>query len=1300
MPKVLNVLILEDNPADAELLLIELRRAGYEPASQIVDNQKDFSARLKPELDLILSDYNLPQFNGLQALQLRNESGYDIPFIIVSGEISEELAVECMREGADDYLFKDRLGRLGAAVDNTLREKRLRDEKQQARQDIELLLDLSRQAGAETSLDDLLFFIANRIVEVIPPAEAVSIFLYEEKRKIVKVRAWAGLYGNEVKGIEFKVERIQVGRIFRSKKPGLIKDVSRDPDFVPVNKPGIREIKSLIAVPLIIKKRVIGIINADNMTKADAFSQKNLDLVESIGNQLSGVIENARLLDQLQQSEEQYRSVVEDSPGIISRFLPDGTITFVNQEYCRFFEKEYDEVIGTNIKSTIPEEDRESVMASIASLSPESPIRSIEIKNIKHDGETRWMRWKDHALFDNKGQVINYQSFGEDITKSKQSEQALHLEQERAQKYLDIAEVMIVALDKDGMITLLNQKGASILGYKIEELMGKNWINTCVLESDQKQTKKKFDEFMSGGEGLGDHFEQTVITKSGEERIIDWHSTPLWEWEGEKKHRIGSLSSGEDSTERKLIGEALIKSEKLYKDAESLEHIGHWDLIYSDEKLAWSEEVFSIFGIENDALPSSLEALLKHVHPEDREIFREQIEKAEDFRSDYRIMMADGSIKYLHEEVLNERNEDGKIKITRGTVQDNTERRLAEDALRQYEHIVSSSTDMLALLDKQSIYLAANTAYVEAFNLTHEQLIGKSVTNVFGKKVYNTVIKPHADRCLGGEEVNYQDWFDFPAYGRRYMHITYYPYYGEDKKIVGFVVNGRNITERKRAEETIRQEKEKAQKYLDVAGVIIIALNKKGEITLINQKGNQILGYQEDELIGVNWFDTCVPERYKKERKQVLMKILAGEAELDLYRNDNLVLTRSGEERTIAWYNTVLKDEKGHSIGTLSSGEDITERVRAEQLLTALNRAAVSMGIAMTQQEIFNVVSEALKHLDISCFLLQPDETQDKVFIKYLSYESASIKIAEKLVGIKQEDFSVSIDAVDFIKEVVSEKKTFFADKTEQILQQMLPKISKKLLAQIVKTLHVQRSISVPLIVEDEVIGIFSIQSNNLTREDVPAATAFADQLSSAWNKIGLLQDLRKTVEGTIHTIAATVEARDPYTAGHQKRVADLAAAIAREMKLTDEQVEGIKMAGVIHDLGKVQIPAEILSKPGKISELEFEIIKTHSQVGFDLLKEIEFPWPIAQMVLQHHEMMDGSGYPQGLKGDEILLEARILAVADVVEAMASHRPYRPAHGIEKALKQIRQNKGTLLDPKVVGACLKVFKQGYKFPNE
>jgi len=187
------------------------------------------------------------------------------------------------------------------------------------------------------------------------------------------------------------------------------------------------------------------------------------------------------------------------------------------------------------------------------------------------------------------------------------------------------------------------------------------------------------------------------------------------------------------------------------------------------------------------------------------------------------------------------------------------------------------------------------------------------------------------------------------------------------------------------------------------------------------------------------------------------------------------------------------------------------------------------------------------------------------------------------------------------------------------------------------------------------------------------------------------VERLQKSLEKTIGSIAAVSEIRDPFTAGHQKRVAKLSCAIAEDMGLPKSKRERLRLAAIVHDIGKIHIPTEILIKPLHLSEAEFDIIEAHPQIAHDILYGIEFSRPIAKIVLQHHELLDGTGYPQGLSGDEILLEARILAVADVVEAMASHRPYRPAHGIGEALEEILHNKGTLYDPEVVDACLRVF---------
>jgi putative nucleotidyltransferase with HDIG domain len=189
------------------------------------------------------------------------------------------------------------------------------------------------------------------------------------------------------------------------------------------------------------------------------------------------------------------------------------------------------------------------------------------------------------------------------------------------------------------------------------------------------------------------------------------------------------------------------------------------------------------------------------------------------------------------------------------------------------------------------------------------------------------------------------------------------------------------------------------------------------------------------------------------------------------------------------------------------------------------------------------------------------------------------------------------------------------------------------------------------------------------------------------------LEQLRKTFEGTVDVLKSTIEIRDPYTAGHQQQVTQLAHAIASEMGLPEKQIEGIRVAGMIHDIGKISVPAQILSKPGELNILEYGLIKQHPRIGYDLLKTIDFPWPVAQIVLQHHERMDGSGYPAGLSGDKIMLEARILAVADVVAAMSSHRPYRSALGIDKALEEISQNRGVLYDAEVVDVCLKLFTE-------
>jgi len=515
----------------------------------------------------------------------------------------------------------------------------------------------------------------------------------------------------------------------------------------------------------------------------------------------------------------------------------------------------------------------------------------------------------------------------------------------------------------------------------------------------------------------------------------------------------------------------------------------------------------------------------------------------------------------------------------------------------------------------------------------------------------------------------------------------------EVAKGISFALEKIKIEEnRKQAQAAVRESQKRLNKILTNFPIGVSISTSEESVSYINRALWTIFGYDSGE----DFLKVPASAHYynPKDRDiflEALKKGLVKDLEIRFKRKDGTMFWGSVCSTTL-----ITRDGELEFINTF---EDINERKHADQLLKALNQAAVSTGIAHTHQGIFNAVAEELKRLDISCILFPLDETQDRLITKFMSFESTALTMLEKLMGVTHRDFSIPIDSVDIFRKVVREKKAQYLEKIEQGMEQVFPKLSKKVLAQIIKSLRISKIILVPLVVEDRFIGIFSVQSDNLTQKDIMAITAFSHQLAGAWNKIKLIQDLQNTLEGTILTIAETVEARDPYTSGHQNRVADLAVSIATGMSLSKERVEGIRLAGIIHDLGKIKVPAEILSKPGKLSDLEFQIIQFHPQVGFDLLKNIEFTWPIAEIIHQHHERMDGSGYPQGLKGDEILLEARILAVADIVEAMSSHRPYRPALGIEKALTQIKNDKGTLLDPDAVDTCLKIFEQGYKLPD-
>ena len=466
-----------------------------------------------------------------------------------------------------------------------------------------------------------------------------------------------------------------------------------------------------------------------------------------------------------------------------------------------------------------------------------------------------------------------------------------------------------------------------------------------------------------------------------------------------------------------------------------------------------------------------------------------------------------------------------------------------------------------------------------------------------------------------------------------------------------FAIQGisRDITERKRAEEAMKESEERYRDLVEKAGIAILIDDKKGDFTYFNKKYAALFGYSAKEMEKQSIQSIVHPDNVdmvmKYHRGRVSGKKVPTRYEFRGIKKDGFSIYLE--------LDAVALKEKGHIIGTRSYMWDITERKKAQEVIQESEEKF---------KTLFNSASDAIFIHDLGGHFLEVNEVA-----------------CDRLGYNRKELLKMGLEDIDSPK-----------------LATMVPERSEELDQRghiFYETVHMRR---------DGTIIPIELSSRIIEYNGEPVALSIARDITerkqAEEERKQSFERLQRALQETVNALASALEMRDPYTAGHQRRVADLACTIAREMGLSDEQVDGIRLAGIIHDVGKIRVPGEILSWPGKLTEIDFNIIKVHPQVGYDILKTIEFPYSVAEIMLQHHERMDGSGYPSGLKDGEILQEARILAVADVVEAMASHRPYRPSRGIDKALAEIAKNKNVLYDPDVVDACLKLFKENkYKF---
>lgn len=509
----------------------------------------------------------------------------------------------------------------------------------------------------------------------------------------------------------------------------------------------------------------------------------------------------------------------------------------------------------------------------------------------------------------------------------------------------------------------------------------------------------------------------------------------------------------------------------------------------------------------------------------------------------------------------------------------------------------------------------------------------------------------------------------------------------------------RDITERKGIEQAIRDEKAFSDSLIHSLPDIFYLLDRQGSLLRWSRKGAELLGLSEEEMPGAN----VLAFMHEEDRPSITQKIQeafeTGSAEAEAR-----LLMKDGVRHYIL---TATRIETQRGVNVIGVGVDITERKQAEDALHRANRALKTLSAgnlalvrAASEDELLRSVTN--------------------IIVEQGGYRLAAVGYAEddSEKTLRPMAWSGTDDSHYWIQNPVwadTEQGQLPIAKairsgTTQICHDVASEPAFKPWRNVALERGYVSNIALPLSGGGRTFGglsIYSSEANAFDDEEVHLLEEMANDLAYGIITLRTRTEheqhatiLRQSLEQSIQTIAGTVEARDPYTAGHQRRVSELAAAIAREMGLPEEQVNGIHLAAMIHDVGKIHIPAEILSKPGKLTDIEFMLIRTHPQSGCDILKDVKFPWPIADIILQHHERMDGSGYPQGLKDGQILLESRIMAVADVVEAMSSHRPYRPALGIMPALSEIDRGRGSVYDPAVVDACMRLFvEKGFVFSS-
>ena len=1403
-PAGIRVLLVEDDPNDAELIVRELDRLESAVSWNRVDRLDAFERALDQFVpDIVLLDYQLPGFSGALALERARALHPEIPVVMVTGVLADEAAIELLKSGAKDYVLKSNLVRLVPAVRRALAaEQGIRARKTAERAVAKSELRYRRLF--EAAQDGILILDGKTGVIVDANPFVTGRLGYRREELVGRVPWELALFAEVAASQQAFTELVAGGH-------------GRHDNLRLRRKDG-----SALEVEFV--------SNAYEVDGALVYQCNIRDISD-----------RRRVERALDESELRFRSLIENASDLISVVGADGRIRYLSPAIRELGGYQPEELLGHDFYELVHPDDlgaARRVMAEIRASRLESLPFELRLRG--KDGGFRDCESTARNLLGTPG-VDGVVVVTRDITQRKRAEQQLRTTEQRYRDLFGATPDAIMTLEPPSWrFTDANRAALKLFGAKnqAEFLAHSPWdasperqpdgrasveVAQELIEAAMRQGSQRFEwthrrfggaEFpaevlltrveVNGspqlyatvrdiserrraeserafGAAILAAVQQTspdgillvdpqgrimsynrrfveiwaippdLIAAGDDAPVLDWvadqvvdrpafvgrvkqlyalvneasrDEVPLKDGRILDRHSasvrlpgrdyIGRVWFFRDITESRRTEQALRAAHERLQSATEGAEAGVWEYQVPSQQMTWDSTVRGFYGMRPEDGDPDLNGWLARVHPEDRDWLAERIrvaigDGADQFDAEFRVPQAEGGLRWIRAFGKIYRGPDGIALRAIGIGLDISEakrRRAAQEqaeaAVQASEHrfraLIENAADIIGITDAGGRLTYVSPSMQGFGGYTPEESLGHKVLEFvdpasredFQAKFAELLRQPGA--VARGER-----WYRrkdgqprlFESVARNLLH---------DPAVAGIVVNLRDITERHEAEAQLRA-------ISGAAMDAVLLIDNQGRLAFWNAAAERMLGYSEAEALGQDMHALLAPARYQAAflagfagfRDSGQGAMVGRTVELAARRKDGLEVP---VELSLAG---VLLAGQWNAVGIL---RDISARRAQERALARVNRALKTLS-ACNSVVVHSASEEQL--LQAMC----------NAVVQAGGYQLAWIGVAEADPARSVRPLAWAGPAEDYVREL----DLSWADNERgrgpvgRCLRGGQPETVRDIESDASMALWRERALrlgcksllALPLRGAAGVFGVLAIYAGEpdaFDADELALLTEMAGDLSYGIQALrtqiahaqGLLR-LERGMAGTVQALAGTVEARDPYTAGHQRRVAAIATAIARELGLAEPLVRGLELAAIIHDIGKINVPAEILAKPGKLTAVEFELIKTHAEAGYQILKDIEFPWPVAEMVRQHHERLDGSGYPQGLKAGEMLPEAKILAVADVVEAMSSDRPYRPGKGVEAALEEIRRGRGSLFDPDAVDACLRLFQQrGFEFP--